>query len=50
MRACGPARAGRGLAGLWAAGLCGPSPRGPAGSLSWPAPRFLCGPGPRARP
>ena len=35
-----------GLAGrpARAAGLCGPSPHGPAGSLSWPAPRFLCGP------
>jgi len=27
-----------------AAGLCGPSPRRPAGSLSWPVPRFFCGP------
>jgi len=32
-----------GLAGrpARAAGLCGPSPRGPAGSISWPAPRFF---------
>jgi len=34
MQPCGPARAG----------LYGPSPHGPAGSLSWPAPRFFCGP------
>jgi len=31
------------------AGLCGPSPRGHVGSLSWPAPRFFCGPAGRAR-
>jgi len=43
MRACG-------LAGrpAWAAGLCGPSPRGPVGSISWPTPRFFCGPAGRA--
>jgi len=28
----------------WAAGLCGPSPRGPVGSISWPVPRFFYGP------
>ena len=35
-----------GLAGrpAQAADLYGPSTRGPAGSLSWPAPCFFCGP------